>query len=900
MPLFGKKKQNQPPSLEQVAQAVLDFINADTWNEGKRIVEERRDLLLTDAADRVFAMLLEQYRGSPDAVKVLERHRDLLRRCRVEGIDAAFAPLLAPREMPAVPPELVQRLLSVSSEEELKALLAEHPELLPLIEQMMRQAQAGPSAGGGDDDELRRILDELSQPPRSPLDMPRRVELCRRALELVGRASQPELWAALQAELADSLAQNPQGERAENLEEAIRGYDAALEVMTREAMPVEWAQAMTGRANAYSDRIRGERAENLEEAIRGYDAALEVVTREAMPIEWAMVQMNRAAAYGSRIRGERAENLEEAIRGYDAALKVMTREALPSDHRLTQRNLGNLYFGEGRWNEALEAYRAAIAAGDDLLQAAYTEAGRRAEVGETAQLYANAAYCLLQSGQPAEALLTHERGKTRLLAEALALAEADLSMLPQAQQAQVRTARDDVRALEAEMRLPADTPARRDDRALTDLLRQARAHLNALIEAIRQDHPDFMPQGLDLPGLLALVPEGGVLVAPLITSQGSVVFVVPHGVTEVGEEHVIRLQGFKEEHLSEMLRGPADDPAWGGWMGAYFKFRGGGSLPDWQAAIERFIGELWEALLAPVHERLQALGVQSVILMPAGGLQLLPLHAAWRMENGEKRTFLDDYEVVYAPSGYALDVSRRRAAKRDGRSALVAGINEYADPQVNPLVNAVAEAEAVAGLLQATPLLDAAATRQAVKAGAAGRAFLHLSCHGYFAWGDPLASGLVCHDAPLTLKEIIGKLNLDACRLVTLSACETGLTEVRQSPDEYVGLPAGFLQAGAPAVIGSLWTVDDRSTALLMERFYRHHFEGGMAFAAALREAQLWLRGATRQELGDYYKAFLARHMSVQDAQAAAVELIRAWPEPDDKPYESPFYWAAFTFSGAG
>ena len=62
MPLFGKKKQNQPPSLEQVAQAVLDFINADTWNEGKRIVEERRDLLLTDAADRVFAMLLEQAR----------------------------------------------------------------------------------------------------------------------------------------------------------------------------------------------------------------------------------------------------------------------------------------------------------------------------------------------------------------------------------------------------------------------------------------------------------------------------------------------------------------------------------------------------------------------------------------------------------------------------------------------------------------------------------------------------------------------------------------------------------------------------------------------------------------------------------------------------------------------
>jgi CHAT domain-containing protein len=112
------------------------------------------------------------------------------------------------------------------------------------------------------------------------------------------------------------------------------------------------------------------------------------------------------------------------------------------------------------------------------------------------------------------------------------------------------------------------------------------------------------------------------------------------------------------------------------------------------------------------------------------------------------------------------------------------------------------------------------------------------------------------------ISEIIsGKLDLKEARLVTLSACETGVTDVSQSPDEYVGMPAGFLQAGAPAVVSSLWTVDDESTLLRMERFYHNHLERNMDLAAALRDAQLWLR--------------------------------------DEKGYASPFYWAAFTFTGA-
>ena len=76
-----------------------------------------------------------------------------------------------------------------------------------------------------------------------------------------------------------------------------------------------------------------------------------------------------------------------------------------------QRNLGNLYFDEHQYEEALAAYQSAIDAGNDLLAEAYSEAGRQAEVSETAELYARAAYCLLQTNCLGDALMMLERGQ---------------------------------------------------------------------------------------------------------------------------------------------------------------------------------------------------------------------------------------------------------------------------------------------------------------------------------------------------------------------------------------------------------------------------------------------------------------------------------------------------------
>jgi CHAT domain-containing protein len=75
---------------------------------------------------------------------------------------------------------------------------------------------------------------------------------------------------------------------------------------------------------------------------------------------------------------------------------------------------------------------------------------------------------------------------------------------------------------------------------------------------------------------------------------------------------------------------------------------------------------------------------------------------------------------------------------------------------------------------------------------------------------------------------------------VTLSACETALSKI-QGGDDLVGLSRGFIYAGTPSLLATLWKVDDASTAKLMELFYGN-WKKGMTKPEALRQAQLTLK----------------------------------------------------------
>jgi CHAT domain-containing protein len=116
---------------------------------------------------------------------------------------------------------------------------------------------------------------------------------------------------------------------------------------------------------------------------------------------------------------------------------------------------------------------------------------------------------------------------------------------------------------------------------------------------------------------------------------------------------------------------------------------------------------------------------------------------------------------------------------------------------------------------------------------------IHFATHGELNEKDPLSSAVLLvpgggEDGRLEVREVFG-LDLQA-RLVVLSACETGLGKLSRG-DELVGLQRAFLYAGTPAVVTTLWKVDDRASYELVRAFYQRLDSAGPL--EALRQAQL-------------------------------------------------------------
>ncbi len=251
--------------------------------------------------------------------------------------------------------------------------------------------------------------------------------------------------------------------------------------------------------------------------------------------------------------------------------------------------------------------------------------------------------------------------------------------------------------------------------------------------------------------------------------------------------------------------------------------------------------------------------------MPHAELHLLPLHAL----KVAGRYLADRNPVAYSPSASVMRHCRAKGARRCG-AALVLGDSL---PPPDDLRHAREEAEAVAQLFGTEPLLGGRATKRALKDGLAAlrgelRA-LHLACHGRFDVREPLLSSIRLapadgeerpeESADLSAEEVLG-MEVDA-DLVALSACASGVGG-RLPGDELLGLVRSFVYAGAPSLLVGLWYVADRSTRLLMERFYGALLEHGAGAAAvdkasALRLAQRHVMGTKGFEHPYFWSPFV-------------------------------------------
>lgn len=742
-----------------------------------------------------------------------------------------------------------------------------------------------------------------------------------RALEVRTRAADAGAWARTQSNLANAYQKRRRGDKGENLERAIRAYEAALEVQRRDDVPAEWAQSSHNLAVAFTDRRRGDPDENLERAIRLHREALEVRRREVFPLDWAESMDNLARACDKRLAGTRADNVREAVEGYRAALEVYEPNLFSVDCRRVARRLGTLLAREDRWDEAAASFGRAVEAAEAGYRQTLLPGGRDAHLAGASGLYPAAAYAHVRAGRAADAAVLLERGRARAVGDALERDRADLARLADTHPALVSRYRDAVRELRGVER--AARAAEASGASLRDRAEAAQALLADAVAAIqaRAGFGGF----LESPGLeqvLAAVRPGAPLAYLVTAERGSAALLV-HAEAGAPALEAVRADGFALRDLQSLFAGSVAAPGGGVMAGPAVRHIGsasappaadenpGGLLPgqyDGSARLERALDEalprLGDGVVAPLAARLRELGAASVTLIPTDALALLPLHAVSYAAAGERVHLIDELDVGFALSARMLARAIAAAGAAIGRPPVLAAVgNPLAHPR--PLPYARVEVEKIARWFPAgaaRTLCGHEAGKDAVLRVLPGATHLHFACHGAFDPKAPLDSGLELSDGErLTLREVLAGPEVADARLVVLSACQSAVAEFERAPDEGLGLPLGLLQAGAAGVVATLWPVDDLRAALVMMRFYELLLSAGVpgepeppSPARALREAQRWLRGLTRDEAAAY----------LGSAAAEGVRRVRARGEPAGGPaaargFAGPADWAAFVYVGA-
>lgn len=281
-----------------------------------------------------------------------------------------------------------------------------------------------------------------------------------------------------------------------------------------------------------------------------------------------------------------------------------------------------------------------------------------------------------------------------------------------------------------------------------------------------------------------------------------------------------------------------------------------GSVPRNRPAVDVKTGAttLYNWLIQPV---LEAIGEKTALcIIPNGKLAHLPFHALGKAATGGKFEYLASrYNVFYTnkPTEMFLPWSRRNKQQ----------MAAFGNPD-KTLANAGMEVKAIQKVYNAAQVFtEDMATSDKARESLGNMHYVHFATHGVLRYPDFDSSYLVF--APGTAGSASGKLtlfdirslNIRGCDLVTLSACETALS-AEVAKGWYVSPVNAFLTNKVRSVVASLWEVDDKSTSVLMEQFYKH--------LTTMPKAE-----ALRQAMAD----------------------VSAIPE-----FEHPFYWAAFVLYG--
>jgi CHAT domain-containing protein len=595
------------------------------------------------------------------------------------------------------------------------------------------------------------------------------------------------------------------------------------------------------------------------------------------------------------LTNDNQDDREQAIAAFTKGCQI-GMESLPRDVLDGSLLWGNWAFEQHNWEESIRGFQPGLQVIENLLRTQLLRFGKETWLQKAQELHLYYSFALSATNNLPEAITALEAGRARLLAEGLERNRLDLAKLPVLGHTelykQYQRSIQQVAHLETVGVLEENLPANFDQFAE---LHSARKAMDEAIEAIRKipGYEDFL-QSWPFEKIKA-VSEKFPLVYINITSSGGVIFLLNRG-----SATQIKLS-LTEKELNSILIETKQGEIVGGYLPAQLGFT---SMP---AALEKLLSWQKEKIIIPLVNLLRDIGLKEIVIIPTRKLALLPLHATAYVKDGKECTLLDDYVVSYAPSARALFSGYEMLKTiNESKTDLCAIGNPLPLPEnVMSLIFARAEAEEIALLFggETKSLLETEATRMNIEQRLGKTSYIHFACHGYFNPDKQLGSGLLLSNGEkLTLQDIMDKPRATQTRLVVLSACQTAITDFNKLPEEAIGLPAGFLQAGIPGVVGSLWPVDDLSTALLMIRFYQSHIKDHLRPAEALRQAQLWLRDANNEELSKLFAMYRnaakspQTRMNYELAQKKFREHTLA--DPEAKPFSHPYYWAGFVFYG--
>jgi CHAT domain-containing protein/tetratricopeptide (TPR) repeat protein len=735
------------------------------------------------------------------------------------------------------------------------------------------------------------------------------------ALRVHTQQAFPEDWARIQNSLGNAYRRLPSDDARIDL--APDHYHAALQVYTELHFPWYWGMAQNNLGAWYMTTNSGDRAENLRKAIAHFQAALRVHGEEDSPTEWARAHSNLGGVFVDMRAIDPSLDLQPAIESFRAALRVLTADAMPFDCLNTLHNLCTAYFRERQWREALGTCDEIIHLLESQRAAALTTGERYRLFAEKAVVFARAMACCIGMDRYADALVYTERGKTRNLVESLVRRDVMPQGIAESEWLKYLNLLVEMQGLERRLksRNLRDPVTAAEYRDIHDELARSRATLQEIEGQFRACDPDYLPTALPLTiaDIQTIVRQTeAVLVEFSVTEIGTFVFLLSGDDADVTQAQVIAAPEFTSTVLNELLvKKNADGQLSDGWLAKYYQWRRQQiTSQEWMDCLEQTAGRLQTELLHLIRERLKTLYPEAkrLIFVPNKGLNLLPLHAAYAETNGQRRYWLDEYEIFYAPSCAVLYRCLERDQQRQAREVLFAVQNPIHSGE-RPLSFADWDVEEAAQYFPVKHILHGAeATLAQVKRFIAEGHEVLLSCHGTYNLKDVMTSHLALHGSDELLMGDILDLDLSKAWLVVLSACETAVTDYRDLVDEAEGLHTAFLIARAPTVVGSLWSVSDLSTALLMKRFHENLYKHHLGKASALREAQCWLRDlplVEAQGLLDEKQAQLKR-VSAQD-RVAAIEVAAARSDLEElaaahggKPFSHIHWWAAFQCVGAG